>query len=200
MFVVPDSIDDDAYDGGAGTDTIDWSNSSADGAVIDLEAGTADIGATKVLTGFENLICTSNGESIFGSSVANTLFGGDGNDVIAGNGGTDSVDAGAGNDIVLVDDAETTTGGIGIDWLDLQAFTIDISFDLASGSSNAAGMQTLSENVSMGSGDDAVTGSSADNTIFGGQGNDMFTDTQNMAPSTDDTYDGGTGTDTLCTG
>jgi len=210
-MIVASVINTDIYIGGTGTDTIDWSASFETGAVFDLEDGTATTGfATEAMTGFENLIGTTNRDNIFGSSVANTLSGGDGNDVIAGNGGTDSVDAGAGNDIVLVDDAETTTGGSGVDRLDLQAFAIDIGFDLASGSSNAAGRHTLYENVTMGSGNDAVTGSSADNVIdgrggndelrgqggndsvLGGTGNDrLFGDAGN------DTLNGGSGTDTV---
>lgn len=72
---------DDAYDGGEGTDTIDYS-ASATGIIFDLEAGTAtgfEIGNDSIVS-FEQIVGGSGDDLFMVGGQASVLRGGDGND------------------------------------------------------------------------------------------------------------------------
>ena len=93
-------------DGGAGTDTLDFSNLSDPGLTLSLKS----VGATN----FENIIGTSQGDVIVGDAGANKLEGSGGNDTILGLGGNDTLLGGIGTD--------SFTGGAGSD-----AFNVETS-------------------------------------------------------------------------
>ena len=101
----------DTIQGGAGTDLASWFSSTA-GAVVDLEAGTAQdgYGFTDVLVSIEQVVgAKAASDTLFGSAVANRMSGFGGNDRIDGRAGNDSLFGGMG--------ADTLTGGSGADKL-----------------------------------------------------------------------------------
>lgn len=109
---VVSGINSDIHDGGTGTDTIDWTGSSASNATFDLQAGTATAfggGSVEQMLNFENLIGTGNVDIIFGTSGANILNGGGGNDTLVGRGGADNLIGGAG-----IDTADYTTSAAAV--------------------------------------------------------------------------------------
>ena len=101
----------DTYDGGADTDTLLVTNVGfADGAVVDLEAGTWSFGATTLnWTNFENYDNSAGSalsdEDVFGTAGANVISTGAGDNTIDGRGGADTMAGGDGDDIYHVDNA-----------------------------------------------------------------------------------------------
>ncbi len=107
----------DVFAGGAGNDTLAFTQST--GSVqVDLSSGSvADDGFGKVdvftnesanNSTFENVIGSANGDTITGDGDVNQLFGGDGDDVITGGLGADILDGGAGDDVFVFDAAALT--------------------------------------------------------------------------------------------
>ncbi|MCB1493370.1 MAG: proprotein convertase P-domain-containing protein, partial [Rhodobiaceae bacterium] len=172
------------YDGGTGTDTVDWSGSSESGATFDLVAETATDAAANVdaMRGFENLNGTNNADTIVGTSGTNTIHGnggddwidgGDGLDLLYGDGGTDTIDYSA-----------YTFGGIFVNTIDLVAGTMTefLSVETIEGFENVEGSQ----------GTEAIFGTSAANVINGNDGDDFISGRGGQ-----DTIDGGAGNDTV---
>ena len=94
------------FDGGAGRNTLDYSESVV--AQVDLGAGTATQFAEGV-SNFQDVFGSPGNDSLLGDGQNNLLVGGDGDDIIDGRGGNDSLFGQAGNDIL--------TGGFGNDLL-----------------------------------------------------------------------------------
>ena len=89
----------DIIDGGAGSDTVDYSWSTA-AVSVNLTAKTASGGyaANDVLSNVENITGSIYGDVLTGDANANRLLGGAGNDTIDGGAGDDYLDGGAGTD------------------------------------------------------------------------------------------------------
>ncbi|MCB2077223.1 MAG: hypothetical protein KDE55_05935 [Novosphingobium sp.] len=90
----------DIFDGGAGSDWIDYSEYAT--AVTVRLTGPGGIGTGPggdTLISIENVIATAAADTIVGSAAANTLNGMDGDDIITGAGGDDRINGGAGRDI-----------------------------------------------------------------------------------------------------
>ena len=88
------SLDMAKLDGGTGTDTLSFEESTTGGAEINLTRGGA--------VNFENLIGTSGAETVRGDS---------GNNVLSGKGGADTIYGGAGNDTLYADSNNSISGG-----------------------------------------------------------------------------------------
>jgi Ca2+-binding RTX toxin-like protein len=174
--------------GGVGTDTLDYSAATGN-MVIDLGSGgtmgsAVDPTASSVsgsqgsdaISGFENILGGQGSDTIVGNQEWNNIEGGAGNDNISGGGGQDTLIGGSGNDAldggegpdVLVGGTgnDTLAGGDGIDLADYSAATGNLTINLGTGSSvdtSAGGLGTdvLTgiENITAGSGNDAVVGS-----------------------------------------
>jgi serralysin len=98
----------DDYNGGAGLDTIDFTQITA-AVAVDLGAGSAtgtQIGSD-ILRSIESILGGSGHDAITGDGFANTLRGGAGDDTMTGLGGADLLGGDAGND--------TLVGGLGSD-------------------------------------------------------------------------------------
>jgi Ca2+-binding RTX toxin-like protein len=237
-LVGTDGADD--IDGGAGNDNIDGrdgndiiTTSSGDDQVIGGSGNDiirAGDGNDRVLggdgndtifggSGNDQIFGGSGNDLLFGEAGADTVEGGEGNDTLSDGAGKDTVRGGGGNDhIVVAIDTENDTydGGSGIDTLDISSTSQSLEVDLQSQEASGADIGTNSiigvERVIAGSGDDSLSGSSADEELFGGAGNDVLcgeggadnlqggTGNDQIVASLDaapDTYDGGAGSDTL---
>lgn len=97
-----DFVNFDIHNGGAGIDTIDYSQVTfAPGVVtINLATGLTSVsgGNTETITNFENVEGSQGSETIIGSTASNLLDGNGGNDTIDGGSGNDTLIGGAGTD------------------------------------------------------------------------------------------------------
>jgi Ca2+-binding RTX toxin-like protein len=142
----------DAFDGGTGTDTIDFSGVDYTDAsrpstfavmVADLSDGIAgsivspsgDIWAPDArvteatVRNIENVVGSKYSDIIIGNALANTLSGGDGADELDGGAGLDTIYGGKGGDVIKVSGNYDTVGvdkidgGEGIDTVDFSDLT-----------------------------------------------------------------------------
>jgi len=210
------SQDNDSLDGGDGTDRITQAadtdhvlnNGTATGHGTDtltsieeahLAGGPGDntLDAQAFTLGSVTLEGLGGDDSLYGSTGGDSLDGGDGDDLFVAFAGDDTLSGGTGTDElrqtadadqVLTDNLVTgdgpdvissieqavLTGGSGDNTLDAQAFTL--------GSVTLEGL----------GGDDSLYGSTAADSLDGGDGDDLF-----VAFAGDDTLSGGTGVDEL---
>ncbi|GAB9109786.1 beta strand repeat-containing protein [Bradyrhizobium diazoefficiens] len=165
-------------DGGAGTDTISYVDTTI-ALVANLATGTITHGGTSdTATNFENIIATTLDDTIYGTSGANVIDAGAGNDKIYGRGGADTIDGGPGTDTVYFDDA---TAGVTVN---LQSGSCDgaaagttiANVEAVVGSSFndvLTGLATAASAITAGAGDDIITTGSGDDTIDSGTGHDI---------------------------
>ncbi len=107
----------ETLNGGAGTDTADYSASSS-AVTVKLWEGTAIGGyaAGDVLLSIENLTGSAYNDRLEGTGIANLISGGDGSDNLNGASGNDTLLGGAGGDLLRGhNDADVLTGGAGAD-------------------------------------------------------------------------------------
>jgi Ca2+-binding RTX toxin-like protein len=181
-IVVAMDRNNDTYDGGSESDTLNISEATKT-IVVDLQAGEAsgeEIGTNTVLS-FESVIAGSGDDRLSGSTADEALFGGAGNDVLRGEGGEDNLQGGAGNDQIVASlDSENDTydGGEGTDTLDLSFATMRVEIDLTRGqaSSLEIGLDTIRdfEKVIGGQGDDLFIIGEQSTVITGGGGHNTF--------------------------
>ena len=202
----------DEVDGGAGTDWLDHTNSTTGVSVnLDLGLGLAGEAVGDVISGIENLLGGTYGDTLIGDNGANEIDGASGNDLLKGSFGNDSLKGGTGNDNLLGDrgdgqaagGADQLYGGDGNDTLhgDGGADTLDggLGQDVASYEfAHSAVIASLESNEGLTGADrdqfssiegltgstfaDELTGDNQANTLRGGRGAD--------------TLDGGGGNDT----
>ncbi len=214
------NIRNNDIDGGAGTDTIDYSGRAGTGGLI-VDFSTLDVDGFSVLTytgiaeqdrlkNIENLTGTGQGDDITGDAGNNIYLGVAGNDTIRGGGGDDTIDGGADNDTLNGDAGDDTIrGGAGVDVIDggtntgvgdtvdYSAESGAVNVNLGTGVVSADGTgstDTVSniENVRGGSGTNTIRGSAADNVMTGGAGIDNL-----YGSLGDDTFVGNGGANTL---
>ncbi len=172
----------DAFDGGAGNDTLKVDLSQAC-VTIDLEADRMSFanGASATIVSFENVVTDGGGNAhVHGDAQANVIQTGDGNDRVAAAAGADTVSTGAGNDTLIVamdGESDQFDGGEGIDLIDLSAATEDLTIDLEAGEivscDETDSLQHI-ESVRAGSGNDRIIASEDRNEFWGGDGDDLF--------------------------
>lgn len=209
----------DVIDGGSATDTAQYLT-SASGVNVNLTTGTGTGGDAEgdSLTSIENLVGSSQDDTLTGSTVANRLEGGGGNDTLSGGGGGDTLDGGlgadtlngeVGNDSLIGgagadtldggDDNDTLTGGAdadvliggnGVDTASYTASSAGVTVNLASGTGTGGDAQG-----------DALTGIE---NVFGSGQADTLTGDSNAnelrGNGGSDALDGGQGNDTLLGG
>lgn len=165
---------DDYIDGGPGTDSVGY-NTASSAVIVDLGVTGAQntLGAgIDTLISIENITGSNYDDTLTGNSEANSLNGGAGSDTIYGLDGDDFIDGGAGDDIL--------SGGLGNDTLAYVSATSAITIDLSLTTSQKAGgsgIDTISgfEDIGGSNYADTITGSSADNWIYGRGGADTLT-------------------------
>ena len=135
-----------SLDGGAGTDTFDFSGQDFITSV-DLATETYDENGLfgQSIINVENIIANDRDNTLIGNDVANSIKGGDGDDAIDGGAGNDQIFGEAGDDTLNGGEGnDTVNGGEGADVLD------------------------------GGEGDDMVEGGAGPDTLDGGDGIDTL--------------------------
>lgn len=177
------------FDGGVGTDTIDF---SALVSALNIQGFNSVNNTFQSVTGSGATAATSDQirhiENVIGGQGGNIITV---NDNVAhlftGGAGIDQFTFGAGNDTVIatVDNVrDVYNGGNGTNTADYSAYVANLSVNLGTGGgsvvgssgSTAANSDTLVnfQNFRGGSGNDAITGSDANNVLEGGRGDDIL--------------------------
>jgi Ca2+-binding RTX toxin-like protein len=94
---VSGSTGDDALDGGAGLDRLDYTT-TAGAVTLDLAAGTATGDGSDTIERVEIVWGTSGDDVLRGSSMPDVIDGRAGDDVLAGRGGDDTLNGSLGTD------------------------------------------------------------------------------------------------------
>ncbi|MFN8982354.1 MAG: calcium-binding protein, partial [Alphaproteobacteria bacterium] len=132
---------------------------------------------------FPNGADNSGNDTVLGNIGPDTIDGGNGNDTLLGGDGNDTLDGGVGNDTLIGgNDNDSLDGGAGNnDWLSFAGFTAPMTVDLFNGRSNSnsgnpTGNDTITgiEAVLGTSFNDFLTDSAGNDTLIGGDGNDVI--------------------------
>jgi len=202
----------DTLDGGLGNDTINGEGGTADyvsfasaasGITVNLATATGQATGqgTDTIVNIENVLGSGFDDTITGNGSANTIQGGAGADSINGAAGNDSIDGGAGNDTIDGGgNNDTIDGGADTDTLTYAAFGAGVSVSMTSTTTGTVFYPTGGETDTYSNIEslvltgfaDTVTGSSANNTVDTGGGDDSV-----VGSLGNDTLAGGTGNDTL---
>jgi Ca2+-binding RTX toxin-like protein len=177
----------DTMDGGIGIDTASYAG-SVNAVTVDLASGGPNSGgdaAGDILTGFENIIGSANGDDLSGDGNANVLDGGDGDDVLSGGDGNDTLIGGSGADYIYTgsgidtvyagtDDDEIHLGGnlTALDKIDggiglRDALILSASSAYAAGITFGATTLINTENIVLGNGNSYKLTLNNANNIFG---------------------------------
>ncbi len=174
----------DRLDGGvSGIDTASYEGSAGD-VFINLSTNVVSNGDAQgdTLVGIENLIGSSNADSLAGDDGANIINGGNGDDTISG---------GLGNDTLI--------GGLGVDSLSFSAASgpIALNLTLTTAQNVGAGLDVMTgfENITGTNFADTLTGDGGANSLVGGGGDDLL-----IGGGGDDRLFGDAGFDTLIGG
>ncbi len=143
----------------------------------------ADVTFSEVV-GFVSPTASTSGDDVMdGTAFVETLSGSDGNDTLNSSGGDDTLDGGAGDDTYVIHDFfgfDTIADSSGTDTLDFSNHSGDIVVELAqeyfsSGLFNYLSWEDVTiENLTTGDGDDALAGTTGNNTLDGGAGDDLY--------------------------
>jgi Ca2+-binding RTX toxin-like protein len=213
----------DTFSGGSGEDTVSYAGNPDPLFGVSVRIGVADIDHISRGDGegdfvdntVENLIGSSNSDSLEGNSQNNRLDGGDGGDAISGNGGNDELIGGKGADAIYggadVDTVIYTASNAGVN-VDLRyravdPFTVgnrgtggdaegDNLFDIENFEGSQFGDTVIGSKerntLSGNDGDDALLGGGERDTLLGGNGQDTL-----FGETGDDSLYGNAGADTL---
>lgn len=207
----------DSMVGGAGTDVASYA-SRTNALVIDIDnsADDGEVGENdNVKSDIEKVVGGAGDDTITGSANGDIIDGGLGDDVLSGGAGDDTFLEGA-----VTNGGDVMNGGTGRDTVDYSARTGDLFVSLCVDSAAATGDSTVGdcalhndglvtegdqliniEGVQAGSGDDIITGSSADETLEGNDGDDIIDGGAGsdsiFGDGGDDILDGGEGDDYL---
>ncbi len=191
-----DGIDD--IDGGADTDTLDYSfglfaGGPTEGVDLNLELGIErndGFGNTGTISNVENVIGSRFNDLIEGDTGNNVLSGGAGDDDIFGDEGNDTLNGGAGNDDLFGDEGDDIlNGGPGNDKLFSGETTVEDILNGGTGDDELFGANGT-DILNGGAGDDFLSGSDDNDTLNGGLGNDTL-----EGGAGQDTQTGGLGDD-----
>ncbi len=177
---------------------------SINNGTVRLESNGVAVNLSAIATGvgFKLVNTTANGTDLQGSGLADTIGGGHGNDVLSGGNGVDMVDYRTASSAVIVNlTANTATGGAGSDTL--------AAFEGIFGSAHADTLTgtTASETIygydgndiidSDGERDHVAPGRGSDQVTLGAGNDTMFADADWVNDASPDTIDGGAGIDSI---
>lgn len=211
-----DKLSSDIYDGGEGSDVLDYRAITFNGAgVINLISGVVTENGVELdrMANFEQVEGGASGESIIGYWEDNGFRGNGGNDILYGNQGNDFLEGGdgddrlyghSGNDILNGNDGnDLMVGDEGNDqyWVDSVGDVVQEFYASPTeiDSVIAAISYTLATNVEnlylSGLSDSTGIGNSLNNELYGSLGNNVL-----VGEGGNDTLDGGAGSDILAGG
>jgi UDP-N-acetylglucosamine 2-epimerase (non-hydrolysing) len=156
----------DILDGGSGSDTAYYQLWTGQvGLVANLSNSAANTGeaAGDTYTSIENLWGTRLGDTLIGDGNVNVLTGVDGDDTLDGNGGADTLVGGIDSDTYIVNNAGVTIVELFGEGTDVVQTSL-ASYDLGANLENLTGTSGVGQ---------ALGGSSLDNVIIAGLGNDF---------------------------
>jgi Ca2+-binding RTX toxin-like protein len=193
---------------GAGDDRLNAITSCAAGTVP--EGGFSFRVVVVAGAGDDTVDGTGGGDRIDGGAGDDDLSGGGGNDAMGGGTGTDLVDGGDGDDTFCCSSSGSAriAGGPGIDTVTYSPTTARVGVTIGD-DSNGDGLVGITndkvqgsvENVTSGSGNDALVGNAAPNALIGNAGADVLRGEGGadrvVGGDGGDTLIGGTGVDTL---
>ncbi|WP_159564423.1 beta strand repeat-containing protein [Budvicia diplopodorum] len=168
----------DSYNGGAGSNRVDFSKSTA-GLTIDLLNGTATGGGQYGLTNVQHIIGTEFADVLIGNGQDNHLQGGAGDDTLHHSGGNNIFDGGAGLNTLSY---QTASAGVSVNMSQNQA------------SNNGHGGADHISNIQQAIGsqfNDLIVGDSNNNALYGEAGDDVLS-----GMGGDNILDGGGGVNT----
>lgn len=175
------------YDGGAGTDTVDYSQ-EAYGAVISLTNtllssgsfdGSGNLGSHDSYTSIENVEGSQHNDAVLASNDDNVIDGNGGNDVIYSLGGNDTVNGGDGDDVIDGGAAaDMLDGGTGVNTLSytlsMQGVVVNLATSTATGGDATGDVISNFQNVAGSHfGNDVLIGSNGNNMMFEQAGNNF---------------------------
>jgi Ca2+-binding RTX toxin-like protein len=177
------TIANDTLDGGSGKDTASFvhafNGGSTTGVTVDLNVqGVAQntvAAGMDTLIGIENLVGSALNDTLIGNADANMIEGGLGDDTLIGGAGDDT--------------ASYAGAAAGV--------TVSLALQGSAQNTGSAGTDTLSgfQNLLGSAFNDTLTGDAAENSLYGGAGDDILNPGAN-AGGTVDLLDGGVGSDT----
>lgn len=183
----------DIFNGGVGTDTVDYGSRVA-ALTVTMDGKTADDGESgetdNVKSDVENLIGGTAADSITGNASANVLTGGAGNDTLSGEAGNDTFEEG-----IATSGSDVFNGGAGTDTVNYGDRTAALTITMDGAAANdgeaaeADDVKSDVEDCYGGSAIDSITGNASNNYINGGAG----LDTLLSGLAGDDYLDGDTG-------
>ena len=176
-------LGDDYADGGAGRDTLDFSGAASGIFVYLYYSGSWNTGqGTDTFVNFENVDGSQFGDYIYSGYTGGQFSGNDGNDIFGV--------------IVVASGVHEFDGGNGSDQLYIAAGALGMRIDLNITDVQIAGENQIRiqniENLTTGSSNDLLFGTSGNNVLSGGDGFDFLDGREG-----DDTLIGGFGDDTL---
>lgn len=169
--------------------------------ILGLVLGSIQVGTN----GSDNLAGQNNQSDIlFGLNGNDVIAGQGGSDLILGGNGNDTIDGGAGNDLLFGGNGnDTLLGGTGRDQLDggsgndvLDGGADDDMLDGGSGNDRLLG-GAGNDTLLGGSGDDILDGGAGRDIVSAGSGNDTLIHRAFENLGSSNSYDGGSGLDTL---
>lgn len=181
----------DDYDGGEGSDSLDYSLAMAsvsvdltDGLASGCEIGEdtiADFETVETGAGDDMIIGTDGADTIRANAGDDRIFSGAGDDVVSDGNGSDTVDLGDGDDILMgVEDGanDCYAGGGDADALDYSETWAGIMVDVDQGYATGLEIGTDSiegfESISGGNGNDHFIASGETVSLRGNGGDDVF--------------------------
>jgi Ca2+-binding RTX toxin-like protein len=201
---------DDALQGGAGSDVLDGgagfdfaSYTTAVTANLSDDSQNTGEAAGDTYSGIEGIYGSNYADKLTGNASGNIIYGGWGEDTVSGLAGNDHLLAGDSNDVLEGGaGADTLDGGNGYDYV---AYITGVTVNLSNAAQNtgeAAGDVHVSIEGIYGSNHrDVLIGNAADNTFYGGWGEDELSglagNDRLLAGDSNDMLEGGTGADTM---
>jgi len=156
--------DDDTFDGGEGTDWVDYST-APERVKVDLKykAHEDGRGSRDYLKNIENVKTTPYDDEIWGTDAANEIWTDDGNDKVYGRRGDDVIYGGGGDDKLYGDDGDDLLKG-------------EAGDDYLRGGDDEDRLEggTGDDRLYGDHGDDLLAGGAGDDRIEGGRGEDLL--------------------------
>ena len=199
---------DSNVDGGADSDTIDFSAWNVDGFELSITDGYSFDGSVVLMAwvNMENIDGSQGVDLLTGDGGVNILNGNDGDDDLFGGAGNDILNGGAGNDdLTGGEGADVLNGGAGRDRLFYNFASTGVTvnlFNAALNTGEAAGDTYSSiESLNGSNFDDSLTSGNDNNDLVGLNGNDVLIGAGGrdrlFGGNGDDRLLGGTGNDDL---